>query len=315
MAPANQQPGGGKLREEDFLSVLPCPFRRVSFGTSFCTISTDAFIAEVDPLTCLNCEVPAVIRQPRCRFLSLGTELRPFRGEGKLVVAMACRELGIKIYNLNTCDKCGLYSEVASIVDEIKHRKQKADVKLEIPAEMVREVANIVRRERSREEFAPPEEEPSFDLRCWRFEDGQCRKVPVYARGKATVILTVNQRNEEVFARTIRPALKELNLTVYRIKEELDNEEELCRACENIQESDFVVTSIDEWNSNMIFLLGLVHGFGRRLAVLKRSNVAAVPLVEMLSHCVVEYSSLPEIIFLLKHRFSPLVKHSQERGG
>jgi hypothetical protein len=30
---------------------------------------------------------------------------------------------------------------------------------------------------------------------------------------------------------------------------------------------------------------------------------------------VVEYSSLPEIIFLLKHRFSPLVKHSQERGG
>ena len=306
MAPTDEHPGGGKLREEDFLSVPPCPFRRVSFGTSFCTISTDAFIAEVDPLTCLNCEVPEVIRHPRCRFLSLGTELRPFRGEGKLVVAMACRELGIKIYNLNTCDKCRLYSEVPSVVDEIKHRRQTADIKLEIPPEIaVIELMTV----------GYPADQPSFELRCWRFEDGQCRKVPVYTRGKATVILTKTERNEEVFARTIRPALKELNLTVYRISEELDNEEELCRACENIQESDFVVTSIDEWNSNMIFLLGLVHGFGRRLAVLKRANVAAVPLVEMLSHCVVEYSSLPEIIFLLKHRFAPLVKHSQERGG
>jgi hypothetical protein len=65
-------PDGEKreMKEEDFLNVPPCPFRRVSYGTTFCTISTDAFVAEVDPLTCLNCDVYSIISDPRCRFLA-----------------------------------------------------------------------------------------------------------------------------------------------------------------------------------------------------------------------------------------------------
>ena len=111
------------------------------------------------------------------------------------------------------------------------------------------------------------------------------------------------------------PALKDINLAPYRLAEPLDNEEELCRVCENIQESDFVIANLDDWNSNLIFLLGLIHGVGRRVAVLKREGVSAIPLVDAISHCIVEYSTLPEIIFLLKHRFSPLIKRTQERGG
>ncbi len=304
-----------KLLEEDFLSVPPCPFRRVSFGTTFCAISTDAFVAEVDPLTCLNCEVTEIIRKPRCRFLSLGTELRPFRGEGRLVVALACKELGIRIYNLTTCDKCALYSEVPSIVDEIRRHKLKGEVQLKISSEVVAQVAGIVRKERESEEFTREGETPPFRLHCWRFHDGHCRKAPIYTRRKTTVILERNPRNDEIHQRAIMPALKDINLAAYRLAEPLDNEEELCRACENIQESDFVIANLDDWNSNTIFLLGLIHGVGRRVAVLKREGVSAIPLVDTISHSVIEYSTLPEIIFLLKHRFSPLIKHSQERGG
>lgn len=301
------------LSEEDFLNVPPCPFRRVSFGTTFCTVSTDAFIAEVDPLTCLNCDVYSIIGSPRCRFLSLGTELKPFRGEGRLVIAMACKELGIRIYSLSTCEKCRLYSEVPSIVDEVKYKKTKAEVQLQLPPEVVAQVAAIAGKERTRGEFAGSGDEPEFTLSCWRFADGVCRKSPVHARGKATVILSRNPRNDEIFERAIRPALKDLNLTVYRLTEEMDSAEEMCRACENMQESDFIVTSLDEWNSNTLFLLGLVHGMGRRVAVLKRDSMTALPLMEILSHCIVEYTNLPEIIFLLKHRFSPLIKRAQER--
>jgi hypothetical protein len=304
-----------EMKEEDFLNVPACPFRRVSYGTTFCTISTDAFVAEVDPLTCLNCDVYSIISAPRCRFLSLGTELKPFRGEGRLVIAMACKELGIRIYNLNTCNKCKLYSEVPSIVDEVKYKKLKAEVQLQLPPEVVAQIAAIAGKERARGEFAGSTEEPHFSLGCWRFEDGVCRKSPVYARGKTTVILTRNPRNDEIYDRAIRPALKEMNLTVYRLSEEMDNPEEICRACENMQESDFIVTSLDEWSSNTIFLLGLVHGMGRRIAVLKRNTMTALPLLDVLAPCIVEYDSLPEIIFLLKHRFSPLIKHAQEREG
>jgi len=303
-----------ELTEETFLNVPLCPFRRVSFGSAYCTVSTDAYFAEVDPLTCLNCEVPEIIAEPRCRFLSLGTELRPFRGEGKLVTAMACRELGIRIYNLNVCSQCSLYSEVPSIVDEVRHAREKAEIKLQVTDELAKEMAGIVLAER-REMAAADEEEIPFRIHCWRFADGHCRKAPIYTRGKTTVLLLRSQRNDEVFSRAILPALKELRLTVYRLGDELDDAEQLCRACENIQESEFVVASLDDWNSNTIFLLGLAQGIGRRLAVLKRDNVAAVPLTEIIADSIVEYAALPEVIFLLKHRFSSLVKRSQERGG
>jgi len=278
-------------------------------------ISTDAFVAEVDPLTCLNCEVPKVIREPRCRFLSLGTELRPYRGESHLVIAMACKELGIRIYNLNTCQKCNLYSEVPSVVEELKQNKEKAEVQLVLSPEAVNRVVEIVRKERAGGEFSQETEEPPFRLMCWRFEDGHCRKIPVYTQRKVSIILQRNPRNDEVFDRAIQPALKDLNLIPYRLVEELDNEEELCRACENIQESDFVVVNFEDWSSNLIFLLGLVQGIGRRLAVLRRSSAAVTPLTEVISQCVLEYSTLPEIVFLLKHRFSSLVKHTQGRSG
>jgi hypothetical protein len=228
---------------------------------------------------------------------------------------MACKELGIRIYNLSTCDKCELYSEVPSVVDEIKHKKLKGEVQLNISPEVAAQVAAIVRKERASDEFGYEGEAPRFRLHCWRFHDGHCRKAPIYTRRKTTVILERTPRNDEIHQRAIMPALKDINLAPYRLAEPLDNEEELCRVCENIQESDFVIANLDDWNSNLIFLLGLIHGVGRRVAVLKREGVSAIPLVDAISHCIVEYSTLPEIIFLLKHRFSPLIKHTQERGG
>ncbi len=227
---------------------------------------------------------------------------------------MSCKELGVRIYNLSTCDKCKLRSEVPSIVDEVKLSKEKAAVQLKISPEVVAEILDIVRKEREGGEFSEASDEPPFRLSCWRFEDGHCRKAPIYTRRKTTVILQRNPRNDEIFERAIGPALKDLNLTIYRLVEEMDIEEELCRACENVQESDFVIANLDDWNSNLIFFLGLVHGMGRRLAVLRRSSVAATPLTDIISRSIVEYATLPEIIFLLKHRFAPLVKHSQERS-
>ncbi len=297
---------------ETFLNVPTCPFRRVSFGVTYCTISTDAYYAEVDPLTCLNCEVPEIIKKPRCRFLSLGTELKPYRGEGKLVTAMACKELGIKLYDFSSCAKCALYSEVPSIVDEIKRSKEKAEIKLTVTDELVKEVAKIISDEQ--EEFrAAREEKPFFCMRCWRFADGHCRKTPVYTRGKVTIILKANERNDEIYRRAILPAIKEIGLSPYRITDEMDEVDNLCRACENIQESDFAVFSLDDWDSNILFLIGLAQGMGRNLAVLKRDNVAKVPLLDTISEYILEYSNLSEIIFLLKSRFSPFIKHSQER--
>jgi hypothetical protein len=297
-------------RSENFLSTPPCPFRRVSFGTAHCTISTDNHVSEVDPLTCHNCEVPGILAQPRCRFLSLGTELKPYRGEGKLVTSMACRALNIKLYSLKTCDECPLYSEVGNLADTIRQQRESAEVQLIVREDLVEEIARDIKLEYGvRMDEAPP----LLPIRCWRFPEGRCRKLPVYTPGKVTVILKHSDRNNEIYRTAVLPAIKAMNLQTYRLDEELATDEESCRACENIQESDFTVLSLDDWSANSVFLAGIVHGLGRSLALLKNTSLQAVPLLELMHHNVVRYEQIGDLKQKLIDHFTLYVK--PERDG
>jgi len=297
-----------KTRDETFLSTPPCGFRRVSFGSAHCSISTDSHVSEVDPLTCQNCEIPAIISQPRCRFLSLGTELKPFRGEGRLVPAMACRALGIKLYSLKTCDECALYSEVDSLADVIKVKQELAEIQLPMRESLVEQIARDIRTDYGAFDDDAPKPMP---IRCWRFPEGRCRKSPVYTRGKATVLLRYNDRNNELYSKAILPALRELKLRPYRVEIEIAGVEEMCHACENIQESDFVVLSLDDWSTNSVFLTGITYGTGRRLALIKNDSLQPVPLADNMEHDVVRYEQLGELKQALKDHLRPYVRSAE----
>lgn len=296
-------------REENFLSTPPCPFRRVSFGTAHCTISTDSHYSEVDPLTCHNCEIPGVISQPRCRFLSLGTELKPYRGEGRLVPAMACRALNIKLYNLKTCDECPLYSEVDSVADVLRVKAQIAEIQLPMRESLIEQIAQDIRIEYGMRDEEAPEPQP---IRCWRYPEGRCRKFPVFTPKKVTILLKKNERNDEMYKLGILPALKEMNLQAYRIDEEQAGEEEMCRSCENCQESDFVIMNLDDWDTNSLFLIGIVYGIGRRIAMLKNSLLPPVPLPGNMQHDLVAYEDFNQISGRLRDFIRPYVKPGVE---
>ncbi|MBN2082460.1 hypothetical protein JW859_09695 [bacterium] len=292
-------------QEENFLSVPACPFRRVSFGTAHCTISTDSHVSEVDPLTCLNCEVPRLIDVPRCRYLSLGTELKPYRGEGKLVTALACRALNIKLYHLKTCEECPLYSEVPSLADQIKQSADIAQIQVPLREELVEQIARDVKLDYGvRDEETPP----LLPIRCWRFPEGHCRKMPVYTRHKASVILKYNDRNNELYKSAIKPALVELNLQPYRIDEEIASDEEMCRVCENVQESDYAIYSLDDWSSHSLFLIGIMYGIGRKTALIKNDSAQPVPLTDYVAHDIIHYSQVGELKEKVSNFFSAFLK-------
>ncbi|MCC7478904.1 hypothetical protein IT575_10655 [bacterium] len=299
------------LPVENFLSTPPCPFRRVSFGCAHCTVSTDSHISEVDPLTCMNCEVPKIIAEPRCRHLSLGTELKPYRGEGRLVTAMACRALNIKLYSLKTCEECPLYSEVDSLAEVMRVKAELAEIQLPMRESLIEEIARDIRLEYGVRESEAPEPQP---IRCWRFPEGRCRKFPVYTRGKVTVVLKNNERNNELYTRAILPALKEMHLTAYRIDEEQAGEEEMCRSCENVQESDYAIINLDDWDTNTLFLTGIIYGIGRRIAMLKNMALTEVPLPGRLEHDLVRYESVDQLKDRLMDHFRPYVKPGATDG-
>ena len=293
------------LRDETFLNTPPCPFRRVSFGSAHCTISTDNHVSEVDPLTCHNCDVPGILQKPRCRFLSLGTELKPYRGEGKLVTAMACRALNIKLYSLKTCDECPLYSEVSSVADVIRHKQETAEIQLNLRDSLVEEIARDIKLDY---EIRDDEQPPLRPIRCWRFPEGHCRKLPVYTPRKVTVLLKHNDRNNELYKKAIEPTIKEMNLIAYRIEDELVDDEIMCRVCENFQESDYIVWSLDDWSTNAVFLAGTVHGLGVKMAMLKNTSLQQVPLMEHMDHAVIKYDQIGDLKQLLLDHFAPYIK-------
>jgi hypothetical protein len=290
---------------ETFLNTTPCSFRRVSFGCAHCTISTDSHVSEVDPLTCHNCEIPAIVAQPRCRYLSLGTELKPYRGEGKLVPAMACRALNIKLYSLKTCEECSLYSEVDSLAEVVRVKQNLAEIQLPMRESLIEQIARDIRKEYGADAEV---EKASQPLRCWRYPEGHCRKFPVYTRGKVTVILKRGDRNDRIYAECVLPAIKAMKLQAYRIDEEMAGVEEMCRSCENIQESDHVLLSLDDWDVNSMFLSGIVYGTGRKLALIKSPAVIQTPVIGQMEHDVLAYDGMDDLRERLMDHFRAYVK-------
>lgn len=287
---------------ENFLDTPFCPYRRVSKGAAFCSISTDPSVSEVDPLTCFNCVVPEIIKVPRCRFLSLGTEIKPYRGEGRLVVSMACRELNIKLFNFKTCELCPYVSEIPSIYEEAKREETVAEINFPIHKELIEKAVRDLKDDYLR--LLSPESRGLSNIRCWRFPDGYCHKLPEYTRTKVTIVLPRTSKNDALFKDHIAPTIKSLNLIAYRVDEELNDLDAMCRVCENIQESDYALFLIDDWSSYTLFLIGLTYGLGKRIALLKRRDMNQLPLWEFIEGDILLYDAHHEIDQILREHFS-----------
>ncbi|MCB1220945.1 MAG: hypothetical protein H7A35_12430 [Planctomycetales bacterium] len=294
-----------EFREETFLNTPRCAFRRVSHGTASCTISTDSYVSEVDPLTCQNCDVPGIVAEPQCRYLSVGTELKPYRGEGRVVVSMACKALNIRLYSLKTCEECSLCSPVPSIVGEITKPATTASININIDDKLVSDLARDIRMDYGVQLDDAP---PLSPIRCWRFPEGKCRKFPVYQSRKVTVILRKTDQNDYLYTEAILPALKSLNLNPYRIDEEIEDDEKLCRCCENCQEGSYTLLNLDEWDTNSLMLLGINYGLGRRSALLHSAGAAAPPVLGYMQHDIVEYDNIEMLKQNLIEHFSAYIK-------
>ena len=291
--------------EENFLNTPRCAFRRVSHGTASCTVSTDAYVSEVDPLTCQNCEVPGIVSQPQCRYLSVGTELKPYRGEGRVVTSLACKALTIRLYSLKTCEQCSLCSPVPSIVEELNTPATTASISVRLDDGLIQDIARDIRMDYG---ARPVESPPLTDIRCWRFPEGKCRKFPVYSARKVTVILRKTNQNDYLYTESIAPAIKALNLSPYRIDDEITDDEKLCRCCENCQEGNYTLLNADEWDTNSLMLLGINYGLGRRSALLHSTGAPAPPLLGYMQHDIVEYDSVEALKQNLIEHFSAYIK-------
>ena len=79
-----------------------------------------------------------------------------------------------------------------------------------------------------------------------------------------------------VYQQGIKPAVRQLDLKVWRADENMSNVVIMCKICQGIQKSRYAIIDISDWNSNVLFEFGLVCGLGKR-AVLIKNKMSSVP--------------------------------------
>ena len=78
------------------------------------------------------------------------------------------------------------------------------------------------------------------------------------------------QQNMYLFA--LKPAMERLGLRIWKADEELNNVDFICKLCHAIRTSSFGIVDITGWNPNVMFELGLLYGYGKKVALINKAG-------------------------------------------
>jgi len=86
---------------------IPCPYRHVHRGRTFCYLAIDErryTTTEVVPLACATCRVPGILAEHACRHLSFGVEVDEYGGRLTAEVChIACEALVVRLFDFHRC--------------------------------------------------------------------------------------------------------------------------------------------------------------------------------------------------------------------
>lgn len=109
---------------------------------------------------------------------------------------------------------------------------------------------------------------------------------------------------EDMYRYAIKPALDSLGLIPWKANKEIQNVDLMCKVCGGIQISGSAIIDISDWNSNVLFELGIIYGLGKEAFILKRKK-AKVP-VNLKGMIYIPYDSFDELKEILVKYLSKL---------
>ena len=96
-----------------------------------------------------------------------------------------------------------------------------------------------------------------------------CSKEVTVNPKQVFVGMPFRKKFEDVYIHGIVPVLDEFKLTPWKADEEPSNIDILCKICEHLQESQYAIMNITDWNANVLFEVGLAYGLGKDVILIK----------------------------------------------
>lgn len=129
--------------------------------------------------------------------------------------------------------------------------------------------------------------------RCFKTGVKHCPKEIRFFPKRIVVAMPFQSEFQDTYKYAIKPAFKDADFETWKADEQLSNIDVMCKICQAIQESGYLLADITTWNTNVVFELGLAYGLGRNVILIKKKK-AEVP-VNLKGIEYIEYGTIDEL--------------------
>jgi hypothetical protein len=96
-----------------------------------------------------------------------------------------------------------------------------------------------------------------------------CSKEIMVNPNRVFIGMPIRKKFAHIYTHGIVPTLEKIKLEPWKADEEPNNIDIMCKICEHLQESQYAIINITDWNPNVLFELGLAYGLGKTVIIIK----------------------------------------------
>jgi len=146
----------------------------------------------------------------------------------------------------------------------------------------------------------PKEGKPEGKPYCFKI-GAVCSKEIIVNPHQVFIGMPFRNKFAGIYTHGIAPALEKVELEPWKADEEPSNIDIMCKICEHLQESQYAIINITDWNPNVLLELGLAYGLGKTVVLIKDKE-SGVP-VDLKGMEYIEYESSEDLSENLKKFF------------
>ena len=129
--------------------------------------------------------------------------------------------------------------------------------------------------------------------RCFKIGVDQCPKSVSFSPKSVVIAMPFRGEFQDVYKYAIRPTLEDQGFNAWKADENISNIDIMCKICQAVQESGYILANITDWNPNVVFEIGLAYGLGKNVILVKHRK-AEVP-VDLKGLEYIEYDTLDDL--------------------
>lgn len=173
----------------------------------------------------------------------------------------------LKLYGINDEDTSTTGKTVRSVaVEKLKKSIEKAKIEIESTAKQKEDEALMKKMK------------PRSGFKCFKIGH-ECPHDTTIKESQFFVGMPFGNSHKDSFDYGIKTVLDSAGFECYKADEQCTNIDIMCKICQAIQKSKYVIINISALNPNVMFELGLAYGLGKEVFIIKdKSTVVSTDL-------------------------------------